>query len=210
MTTTSFFLRGRQASRLDYIFGPDRDNNKLDSEVKWNVCNSDHGGVLCKKVINVTMARGPGIKKLDPIILENEYVKNEIQKKLSEMLDQILDVWNPHQKLEFMKVALRSATIEVTSKFRKERINLLKEIDKELKVTREKLEALHVNNDIQENINEIIATVEAMQQTRNAEEEKEIENLAFKAQVKWYEQGEKNTKYFLNLLNRKTNQSTYS
>ena len=52
--------------------------------------------------------RGPGIVKVNTKILDDPGVVLQIGTAIEEMMSQTDDSWNPHERLEFLKVAFRS------------------------------------------------------------------------------------------------------
>ena len=112
----------------------------------------------------------------------------------------ILLHWNPHQKLEFMKCMIRSIYIEDTQKINK-RKNFEREImRKEIEYLNLKLE-LETNNDRRE----IIACkLDILQGKLKIEQDKIAKEIAEKIKTKWYNEGERSTKYFLNQLKSRT------
>ena len=112
----------------------------------------------------------------------------------------ILSHWNPHQKLEFMKCMIRSIYIEDTQKINK-RKNFEREImRKEIEYLNLKLE-LETNNDRRE----IIACkLDILQGKLKIEQDKIAKEIAEKIKTKWYNEGERSTKYFLNQLKSRT------
>ncbi len=50
--------------------------------------------------------RGPGIVKVNTKILDDPVAALQIAVEIEEMMSQTDDSWNPHAKLEFLKVAI--------------------------------------------------------------------------------------------------------
>ena len=74
----------------------------------WAYEQSDHASLVIKMRINTEIVKGPGLIRLNEKILENpaklECAKNEIRT----MMEEIPEGWNPHMKLEYLKVVIRS------------------------------------------------------------------------------------------------------
>ena len=113
--------RGNCYSRLDHIFV----SEELIPHVKkaildWCLDKSDHAAVIIEIVEENPTIRGPGIVKLNTKTLEDPTVVREIENEVKQMMDQTDESWNPHAKLEFLKVAIRSIVSAKTSKIRRE------------------------------------------------------------------------------------------
>ncbi len=50
--------------------------------------------------------RGPGVVKVNSKILEDPAVVLQIGKEIEEMMSQTDESWDPHSRLEFLKVAI--------------------------------------------------------------------------------------------------------
>ena len=64
--------------------------------------------------------RGPGLTRINSAILDNPTNLAKIKQDLMELLDQIPVCWDPHKKLEFMKVSIRTAISGCVGRDRKE------------------------------------------------------------------------------------------
>jgi len=202
--------RGNCFSRLDYIFV----SNDLLSRIKhakidWCVEKSDHAAVICGFTIETKFEKGPGIARLNTRLLDDERTKSEIIIQLKELLSQASQNWNPHFKLEFVKMAIRSAFSNVASIRNKDKrleveelevqINRLKIHKEEIAGAGDEVVNLTLRNKIDEAISELTVEIEV---ARN----RFSEDIAFVAGAKWYEEGEKSNKYFLGILNKRVKQ----
>ena len=120
------------------------------------------------------------------------------------MMSQTNKSWNPHTRLEFLKVAVQSLFSAKVSEIRKGVNEEIKETEEELNQLEElKLKIITRTNLEQE---------EKKRKTEKADEattslksklanlQKKISNtLAFVSKAKWSEHGEKSNKFFLNL-----------
>jgi hypothetical protein len=111
------------------------------------------------------------------------------------------DDWNPHLKLEYMKVAIRSIIGNLVGQNR----NLLRgEIEKKnIELNSLQATKILICSDT-EGINEeylgmLTNRIHKLVEDRDQLNDQSSRKMAFKARAKWYEYGEKSNKYFLNL-----------
>jgi exonuclease III len=204
------WTRGDCFSRLDYIFVSGELKTKINKVgIDWCLDKSDHAAVVCNLRILNNIEKGPGIVKLNVTLLEKEITKKEIRSQLIELLKQIPEEWNPHTKLEYTKMSIRTVFSNVGGIFNKERNTAIKEVEDQINRNnhiREK-EMLKVEEERNKNLLEKISETNT---ELNVELEKlrlkYSEDLAFKSGVRWYEEGEKSNKYFLGLMKKKSSQ----
>jgi hypothetical protein len=153
--------------------------------------------------------QGPGIRRCNADLLENKECLKRVQEDLLNKLNENTNGWNPHVKLDYAKMNLRNTLIaEGRVKARKDKSTLFY-VTQEVNQLSDKLDKLLVkangdrNADIKELLNEIDNIKESID-IANIELEdikkKQAERLIFRSKVKWAEEGEKSTKYFLNLI----------
>ena len=202
--------RGNCYSRLDYVFVSSHlKSNILKVEHNWNFESSDHAALKISFALNDTLTRGPGICKVNTMILEDPKVVQQIRNDLTKYLEQVDSSWNPHTTLEFLKVAIRSVFSEKVSEVGKYQHNEISETEDEInQLENLKIKILTEQNnlDIDHKITNInIATTKLktrLHQLRN----KASANQSFRSKAKWFEYGEKSNKFFLNLLKSRQNQ----
>ena len=83
--------------------------------VNWSLSFSDHAAIeICfQKVSRKESKPRSKIARLDPSLMKDEVTKNRIVEGVNEMFQGRLDSWNPHVKLEFAKVCIRTVTEKV-------------------------------------------------------------------------------------------------
>jgi exonuclease III len=174
-------------SRIDYIF---LSKNLWDSvnlyEPKWSVVDSDHATVMCNVGIKSAINPGRSFPKLYMGDIENHETRNLIRNYLQEEITNMPNEWNPHQRLEFVKLLLRSKVLELRGANR---------TTDSLKNMKDELDRIINNSDISingEKIAELQFNIQTMQKI-------EDEKARIKAGIKWIEDGEKSSKYFLNM-----------
>jgi len=199
--------RGKCFSRLDYIFvAKYMIGTLVSAELDWCLDSSDHAAVKCQFKFERLEQKGPGIARLNTKLLENDNIKEEIIKEISELETQVDVSWNPHVKLEFMKMSVRSAFSNAASKVNKSKRDEIEELEIQINRLRRYKEEMAMGNQNEEKkvqLEEIL--VELMKEIEIVRN-KFSEDVAFKAGAKWYEEGEKSNKYFLGLLKMRTKQ----
>ena len=193
--------RGNCFSRLDYIFVSTYLISKVrNSTLDWCMEKSDHAAVSCCLCLDTIQEKGPGIIRLNAKLLEDNKSKLEIRSQLSILITQIMPHWNPHLKLEFVKVGIRSAFANVASNRNKDKKVEIEELETQINRLKQYKEENASSSDFNENSSRTIKIEEAINELSNQIEiakSKFSHDLAFKAGVKWYEEGEKSNKYFL-------------
>ena len=204
--------RGTCYSRLDYIFISStllQILNKVEHD--WTFESSDHAAVMITFRSRNKQTKGPGIVKVNSTILDNPQVAKQIEEEINEMMKQTDDSWNPHSKLEFFKVAIRSVFSTKVAELRKTLNTNIADIEEEINQF-ENLKISIVGNESKNNsetqlkletVDSAICSLKSkLSQLRN----KLSNKLTFQSRAKWFEYGEKSNKFFLNLLKSKQDQ----
>ena len=89
------------------------------ASIDWAFESSDHASVKIDFTFEEEPVRGPGIAKVNTKILDDPVVVLQIGTAIEEMMSQTDDSWNPHARLEFLKVAIRSVFSWNVSEMRK-------------------------------------------------------------------------------------------
>jgi hypothetical protein len=105
---------------------------------------------------------------------------------------------NPHMKLEFAKMTIRTKAIEINMRLRKKENTELRDLNDQISQNSELLKR-HTDEN---SLNIITRELEKCKQERDTILQKQGESLSMKAKTRWYNEGEKSNKYFLNLLKR--------
>jgi hypothetical protein len=180
-------------------------------EIDWKLDKSDHSSLKCCFWVTEESEKGREIVGLNSKLMENENTLVEIKQSIATLLSQIPESWNPHTKLEFMKVAVRSGFAEVAKKVnsnRKSEVEILEEKINSL-INIKLVDAENSNSD-EERSNNIEAALLELKQELELERQKQDTERSFKSGVKWYEEGEKSNKYFLGLMKAKAKQKLIS
>ncbi len=191
--------RGQIMSKLDRIVYRLEQFVLLDNKIDWTITNSDHAAVIVTlEHCELNKNRNDHIK-LDNAIIKNPVLLNEIRDYVANQLESAQHM-NPHMKLEFAKMSIRTITLSIMKRER----------------TREASELADINCDIATNtslltrslppaeLRTITVELEELNQCRNQLLQQQGAKLAHHAKSRWYNEGEKSNKYFLNLLKRRT------
>jgi len=202
------WVRGDCMSRLDMIFASsDLCENLTGSKLEWAFDDSDHAMIVAKFNLETTFGRGPGLLRLNAEILDNDATLEQVKIELTNHIDQIPDHWNPHVKLDFVKMSIRGIMSLISGKQKKiENIEqkALSEQINTLMSTKEKIEIGLINSPgLKDSIESALAILE---EERKNYLDQLSKKLSLRAQVKWYEEGERSNKYFLNILKKRTDQ----
>ncbi len=196
-------------SRLDMIFVSGILSDQINSsKVDWSFDDSDHAMVESSFKIAEQFKKGPGMLRLNTDILDNEVIVEKIKQELELQIQQISEGWNPHFQLEFVKASIYSIfSLEASKKRKIENIDLqaLNEQINHLKTTKEKLATGEITNpQLLGDIEEALRVLEEEHKTYLNEVSKK---LSIRAKSKWFDEGERSNKYFLNII-KKQNQQT--
>jgi len=196
-TSANNFTWSRQTtfSRIDYILVSSSllcKANKFKNI--WNFIQTDHAMVSVELNLSSAPKRGNGYMKLSKLDICDADRIERIRDMLNTTIRDLPCDWNPHLILDFIKMKIR---MEVSDIRREQRLSV-NEIDRLKGEIQSIMDNGNLNNQIGPELQDLLTKL-------NKAEERESEILRIKAGVKWREQGEKSTKFFLNQI--KTNQA---
>jgi hypothetical protein len=123
--------------------------------------SSDHASVKIGFTFEEEPLRSPGIVKVNTNILDDPVVVLQIDIGIEEMISQTDDSWNPHARLEFLKVAIQSVFSSKVSDVRKVVNVEIKETEEELiQIENLKVRVLSRSDISQVHMNERVVTIE--------------------------------------------------
>jgi hypothetical protein len=127
------------------------------------------------------------------------------------MMSQTDESWDPHSRLEFLKVAIRSVFSLKVSDMRKVVNGEIRETEEELNQIEDlKVRVLSRPGISQEEMNGRLDTIEKAVTSLKSKllklRKKFSDTMAFVSRAKWFEYGEKSNKFFLNLTKSRQNQ----
>ena len=170
------------------------------SRSDWAVTFSDHAAVEVKLSLRdaETMGRSK-ITRLDPSLLHSAEIKDQISNSFLEMFLKAGPDWNPHLKLEYAKMCIRTVVEKAQADRKKKEASTEEEISEELNLAILSLQDSGLRAD---QVDELVEHIEELRNRKLVLIEEKGRRLAEKLGTKWYNEGEKSTKYFLRLLNR--------
>ena len=190
--------RGDIFSKLDYIF---ISADLLDVigvyDTIWDLVKSDHAAIKLSLTFDNPCKRGRSYPKLFLSDLKGEGIIEAIRDEISKAIDDFPSHWTPHQQLDFIKLVIRTNVLEVRArnKVTNETIDLL----------RDELNSFKIYSTLNE---QQITRFNYLRAKLYQEEGILAEKLRIMAGVKWIEEGERSTKFFLNSINSKRAIST--
>jgi hypothetical protein len=188
--------RGNVMSHLDRIYARFNAFRLISVTTDWTLCDSDHAMVQADFLSHNKRQKGPRICRLNPnVVLDNESLL-QLRGYLSEQLASLSETIDPHMRLEFAKMTIRTKAMELGKKLQNTEMNNLKLLDDDIKYH----ERLFAETTSAEELEELGLHLERQTIERNRILESQGKNLAWKARTKWYNEGERSNKYFLNLL----------
>jgi exonuclease III len=198
-------------SRLDMILLAKSLTNRLVESLTDKSPNESDHCFLSSSLSTSEFKYGKGIQRCNSTLLKKEEIKARIVKNLKNSIEEIPIHWNPHQKLDFVKVKIHDYLLEEGRIQSKEDKSELQHTNEEISSLNKALEQLLIkansNNLSNEEFNATIKQIDSIKEAITIAEEnisdlrnKEAQRLIFRSRAKWAEEGEKSTKYFLNLL----------
>ena len=170
------------------------------SKCDWAVTFSDHAAVEAEfSLKNVEVTNKSKITRLDPSLLCSKEGKDLIEASFVELFRNACPNWDPHLKLEYAKMCIRTVAEKAQADRKKKEISTEEELGEELNLA---MRSLQDQNLREEQIDELIEHIEELRNKKSVLVEEKGRRLAEKLGTKWYNEGEKSTKYFLRLLNR--------
>ena len=188
-------------SAIDRILFSNGSITPTSTKVNWALSMSDHGAIEASFSYNATSnSTKSKITRLDPTLLRDPETLLLIEGELRELLLQTNPEWNPHLKLEFAKMSLRTVVEKVQAE-RKRRDKTDEEyLNEELNLAVNALESN--SNSSPQATARLIEYVEELRTQKAVLVETKGRRLAEKLGTRWYNEGEKSNRYFLRLLRR--------
>ena len=160
---------------------------------------SDHAAVkVCLNGKTSNKSKRSRITRLDPSLLQGEEAET-IKTEIYAMIKDAPAQWDPHLKLEYAKMCIRTVMekAQADRKTREASEEQLLNVELDLAV-----KSLELNNLSVERTADLIEYVEELRVQKSILIENKGKRLAERLGTKWYNEGEKSTKYFLSLLRR--------
>jgi hypothetical protein len=138
--------RGQVMSKLDRIFYRLNNYSLYSNAVDWTITSSDHAAVIAVLEHHEQVRHKNKHIKLDNDIIKNPIFLNEIKTYLIEQLESA-NYMNPHTKLEFAKMSIRTVTLAIMKRERQREISELNEINNDIITNTELLTRVHSPHD---------------------------------------------------------------
>ena len=180
--------RGTCLSKLDYFFLSRALNHRVNSAVTtWHElgANLDHAAVSVSFNPEEPISRGRSFPKIFKSDVRNDSDHAWLLEQLNRATEQIPVHWNPHLKLDFVKMILRAKTLELRQMRKREDDSSA--IREEIKSTLTKAPLSGEDS----------LKLDSLKLKLREIEEAEAATLSMKAGVKWREEGERSNAYFL-------------
>ena len=89
-------------------------------QVEWSYEQSDHASLHVELHINDEILMGPGLTRVNSSVLDDPQKLGVAKTEIQEMLNQMPGEWDPHKRLEYLKVVIRSVLAGLVGCSRKE------------------------------------------------------------------------------------------
>ena len=190
--------RGNTFSKIDHIFVT---HDLLASTTKydtiWDIVKSDHAAIQISIDLKGKQNQGRSYPKLSLIDLKGEGTVCEIKAEIGKAIEDFPPHWNPHLKLDYVKLVIRTKILEIRA--------LNKKNDDSIQTLRNNIS--YFNSLPFLDSQQAIEFANARSKLYKAEES-EAERLRLAAGIKWREHGERSNKFFLNSINVRRANST--
>ena len=186
-------------STIDRILFSKKELKMVSCESDWTLGFSDHAAVEVDfSPVNAVPSRRAKIARLDPSLAKDSEAKVAIIEGVEEMMSGAPDSWDPHMRLEFLKVCIRTVVERVQAERKRKEKSEEEMLNEELTVALDELEKGLVNS----RSRALIDYIEELRVRKSILVENKGKRLAERLGTKWYNEGEKSNKYFMRLLNR--------
>ena len=198
--TSMTWRHGIKMSKIDRIVISNSLSLSTKIKTDWSMTESDHCAVIVS--LNNAPKKFDKIVRIDTRFMSNIIKRQSFLKELDERMSQLMDCnMNPHQKLEFLKMSIRSIAIDIASNHKKLKEKEFNEIRDEINFWHKTLESSKIDS--------ISEMAKSKLDTATINRDKFLEErgvyLSDWAKTRWYQEGEKGTKYFLNMLRSRSN-----
>jgi len=191
--------QGKKMSKVDRILYRLTNFARKKIYTDWTFIRTDHAAVVAQFEHEHKVTTKSSHVKLCNEILKDPVKLNELRHYLiTQLSDPQLGSFNPHAKLEFAKMTIRSKALDIMAQSRKKQNMTLVELNKDINKNTSLL-SNEVNAELQ---NILVSELELLKTQRDSILDIQGYKLAKCAKTKWYNEGEKSNKYFLNLLKR--------
>ena len=182
--------------RLDFFLISDDTQCDLKSCEILHGIQSDHSPVLLKISSIPESQRGPGYWKFNNSLLNDSNFVDSMQALINKLISHHEKENDIRVFWEFLKHKVRHFAREHSIKKKKERNARINNLERELADMEIKLTESSVVSD------SLLSSYQEIQNRLEKECDYITDGIILRSKVRWYEQGEKSTKYFLSLEKR--------
>jgi hypothetical protein len=199
-------------STIDKIFTNFDSQQIVESSRNWGIIQSDHAMLKITIDLKNKTKRGPGLSKLNIRTLESETNVKTIRDEFEVLIKNAPGTWDPHTKLDYAKAVFSGITKALDKKTKFETKTKGELLKNELDQAHLLLERKFGTNNQVHSESQVKAKERLIRSISNIEKELEEfvnsrgEFLARLSRSKWYNEGEKSNKYFLNIMNYRESQ----
>ena len=185
-------------STIDRIQFSSENLELVNIKVNWSFSFSDHAAVNASfKIKAKGNSQRSKITRLDPSLAKSKIYGPLIEQGFNSLMDTVPPDWNPHLRLEFAKMSIRTVVEKIQAERKQAEISEEENLNEELDTAIEQLSKGHLGNN-----RDLIDYVEELRARKQAFIEERGARLAERLGTKWFNEGEKSSRYFLRLLNR--------
>ena len=186
-------------STIDRILFSKSELIMTECKSNWSLSFSDHAAIEASfNLVDSTQLPRSRIIRLDPMLAKDPVAKVEITEGVERMMANVPGHWDPHMKLEFLKVAIRTVVEKVQADRNRKEKNEEDLLNEELEVAISELGKGRAALGQQP----LIDYIEDLRVRKSIIVEEKGKRLAERLGTKWYNEGEKSNRYFMRLLNR--------
>ena len=178
------------ARRLDYILCNDFSLSSINSIEHNIICCSDHKAVVVTTQTS-NFIRGPGIWHFNNSLLHDQIYTTRINKTIDTYINETVTL-NPTMRWELLKAEIKSITVQYCTN--KNQSNFLEE--KQLLIEINRISKLIIENPKAQKLHEDLSQLKMKLEVFNLNKAK---GAQVRSKLKYIEEGEKNTNYFLGL-----------
>ena len=185
-------------STIDRIMFPSDQFKLVSLKTNWALSCSDHAAVETSFMKGERMfPLKSRITRIDPYLAKDPWAKQKVIEGYNEMMGTMPADWDPHKKLEFAKLCIRTVCENVQAERKRKEASEEENLNEELEMAVNKLAR---GATLDQGL--LIDYIEDLRSRKQVLIEEKGERLAEKLGTKWYNEGEKSTRYFMRLLNR--------
>ena len=195
---------GQQSfSTLDRIYYSPAYLKLIKQVADWSLSVSDHAAVIASyALVKQRCTNSVSIPRLDPRMLQDLEATTMMDEIFQEMFEQRSAGWSPHVSLEYTKMCIRTAANTATGKLKAKYRDEERCVNESLNFVVTELAKENISRDEKELL---MHKLDDLRQLKRSLVEKIGAKLERKTARKWYNEGELSSKYFFNLMTRKTN-----